>query len=54
MRQEEVKMSAEEVNKLLNDIQAMKGKQENIDTRIMTMRQYDQSQSLSKGQPLMN
>lgn len=39
VRQEEVKMSTEEVNKLLNDIQAMKGKQENIDTRIMTMRQ---------------
>lgn len=42
-------MSAEEVNKLLNDIHAMKGKQENIDTRIMTMRQYDQSQRLFKG-----
>lgn len=39
VRQEEVKMSTEEVNKLLSDIQAMKGKQENIDTRIMTMRQ---------------
>lgn len=54
MRQEEVKMSAEDVNKLLNDIHFMKGKQENIDTRIVTMRQYDQSQSLFKGQPLMN
>lgn len=42
-------MSAEEVSKLLNDIQAMKGKQENIDTRIMTMRQYDQSQRLFHG-----
>lgn len=39
VRQEEVKMSPEDVNKLLNDIQAMKGKQENIDSRIMTMRQ---------------
>lgn len=54
MRQEEVKMSAEEVNKLLNDIHAMKGKQENIDTRIMTMRQYEQSQSWFRGQPLRN
>lgn len=54
MRQEEVKMSAEEVSKLLSDIHTMKGKQESIDTRIMTMRQYDQSQSLFKGQPSMN
>ncbi|TNM92659.1 hypothetical protein fugu_018061 [Takifugu bimaculatus] len=43
MRQEEVKMSAEEVNKLLSDIHAMKGKQESIDTRIMTMRQENEA-----------
>lgn len=39
VRQEEVKMSAEEVNKILTDVQLMKGKQETIDSRIITMRQ---------------
>ncbi|CAG11654.1 unnamed protein product, partial [Tetraodon nigroviridis] len=43
VRQEEVKMSTEEVNKLLSDIQAMKGKQENIDNRILTMRQENEA-----------
>lgn len=39
VRQEEVKMSTEEVNKILSDVQLMKGKQETIDSRIVTMRQ---------------
>lgn len=39
VRQEEVKMSTEEVNKILSDVQLMKGKQETIDSRISTMRQ---------------
>lgn len=39
VRQEEVKMSAEEVNKILTDVQLMKGKQETIDSRIISMRQ---------------
>ncbi|XP_068602942.1 heat shock factor protein 1 [Brachionichthys hirsutus] len=38
VRQEEVKISAEDVSKILNDVQIMKGKQETIDSRIMTMR----------------
>lgn len=39
VRQEEVKMSADEVNKILSDVQMMKGKQETIDSRILTMKQ---------------
>ncbi|XP_076610011.1 heat shock factor protein 1 [Chaetodon auriga] len=43
VRQEEVKMSADEVNKLLNDVQLMKGKQETIDSRIITMRHENEA-----------
>lgn len=39
VRQEEVKISAEEVNKILNDVQLMKGIQETIDSRINAMKQ---------------
>lgn len=39
VRQEDVKMSTDEVNKILSDVQLMKGKQETIDSRIATMRQ---------------
>ncbi|KAM9340325.1 heat shock factor protein 1 isoform 2-T2 [Symphorus nematophorus] len=43
VRQEEVKMSTDEVNKLLNDVQLMKGKQETIDSRITTMRHENEA-----------
>uniref|UniRef100_A0A3Q3WX36 HSF-type DNA-binding domain-containing protein n=1 Tax=Mola mola TaxID=94237 RepID=A0A3Q3WX36_MOLML len=43
VRQEEVKMSAEEVNKILSDVQLMKGKQENIDSRIVNLRHENES-----------
>ncbi|XP_073337817.1 heat shock factor protein 1 isoform X2 [Pagrus major] len=43
VRQEEVKMSAEEVNKILTDVQLMKGKQETIDSRIITMRHENEA-----------
>ncbi|XP_068188616.1 heat shock factor protein 1 [Antennarius striatus] len=38
VRQEEVKMSADDVSKILNDVQLMKGKQETIDSRILSMK----------------
>ncbi|XP_075867491.1 heat shock factor protein 1 isoform X2 [Nelusetta ayraudi] len=43
VRQEEVKMSTEEVNKILSDVQLMKGKQETIDSRIATMRHENEA-----------
>ncbi|XP_041811219.1 heat shock factor protein 1 [Chelmon rostratus] len=43
VRQEEVKMSADEVNKILNDVQLMKGKQETIDSKIITMRHENEA-----------
>ncbi|KAI3359027.1 hypothetical protein L3Q82_015426 [Scortum barcoo] len=53
VRQEEVKMSAEEVNKILNDVQVMKGKQETIDSRIVAMRQAGEvPEEISANQPI--
>ncbi|XP_017285207.1 heat shock factor protein 1 isoform X2 [Kryptolebias marmoratus] len=43
VRQEEVKISADEVNKILNDVQVMKGKQETIDSRIITMKHENEA-----------
>ncbi|XP_078031874.1 heat shock factor protein 1 isoform X2 [Epinephelus lanceolatus] len=43
VRQEEVKMSAEDVNKILSDVQLMKGKQETIDSRIITMKHENEA-----------
>nr|XP_046273153.1 heat shock factor protein 1 isoform X2 [Scatophagus argus] len=43
VRQDEMKMSAEEVNKILNDVQMIKGKQETIDSRIITMRHENEA-----------
>ncbi|XP_070702013.1 heat shock factor protein 1 [Pempheris klunzingeri] len=43
VRQEEVKMSTDEVNKILNGIQLMKGKQETIDSRIIAMRHENEA-----------
>ncbi|XP_071355889.1 heat shock factor protein 1 isoform X2 [Trachinotus anak] len=43
VRQEEVKLSAEEVNKILNDVQLMKGKQETIDSRIIAMKHENEA-----------
>lgn len=39
VRQEDVKISADEVHKILNDVQVMKGKQDTIDSRIIAMKQ---------------
>lgn len=39
VRQEEMKISTDEVNKILSDVQLMKGKQETIDSRIIAMKQ---------------
>nr|XP_020477126.1 heat shock factor protein 1 isoform X2 [Monopterus albus] len=43
VRQEEVKISADEVNKILNDVQLMKGKQETIDSRIIAMKHENEA-----------
>ncbi|XP_013877891.1 heat shock factor protein 1 isoform X2 [Austrofundulus limnaeus] len=43
VRQEEVKISADEVNKILSDVQMMKGKQETIDSRILTMKHENEA-----------
>lgn len=43
VRQDEMKMSADEVNKILNDVQLMKGKQETIDSRIIAMRHENEA-----------
>ncbi|XP_059206653.1 heat shock factor protein 1 [Centropristis striata] len=42
-RQEEVKISADDVNKILTDVQLMKGKQENIDSRISSMKHENEA-----------
>nr|XP_057902471.1 heat shock factor protein-like isoform X2 [Doryrhamphus excisus] len=43
VRQEEVKISANEVSKILNDVQMMKGKQETIDSRIIAMKHENEA-----------
>lgn len=43
VRQEEVKISADEVNKILTDVQLMKGKQETIDSRILAMKHENEA-----------
>ncbi|KAF3706915.1 Heat shock factor protein 1 [Channa argus] len=43
VRQEEVKISADEVHKILNDVQMMKGKQETIDSRIIAMKHENEA-----------
>nr|QPA35680.1 heat shock factor 1 [Eleginops maclovinus] len=43
VRQEEVKVSADDVNKILSDVQLMKGKQETIDSRIIAMRHENEA-----------
>ncbi|KAK2830986.1 hypothetical protein Q5P01_018917 [Channa striata] len=43
MRQEDVKISADEVHKILNDVQVMKGKQETIDSRIIAMKHENEA-----------
>uniref|UniRef100_A0A1A8P5R9 Heat shock transcription factor 1 n=1 Tax=Nothobranchius pienaari TaxID=704102 RepID=A0A1A8P5R9_9TELE len=43
VRQEEVKISTDEVNKILNDVHLMKGKQETIDSRILSMKHENEA-----------
>ncbi|XP_062265575.1 heat shock factor protein 1 isoform X1 [Platichthys flesus] len=43
VRQEEVKVSTDEVNKILTDVQLMKGKQETIDSRIGAMKHENEA-----------
>lgn len=43
VRQEDMKVSTDEVNKILNDVQLMKGKQETIDSRITAMRHENEA-----------
>lgn len=43
VRQEDVKVSSDEVTKILNDVQVMKGKQETIDSRIIAMRHENEA-----------
>uniref|UniRef100_A0A3Q2T0V5 Heat shock transcription factor 1 n=1 Tax=Fundulus heteroclitus TaxID=8078 RepID=A0A3Q2T0V5_FUNHE len=43
VRQEEMKMSTHEVNKILSDVQLMKGKQETIDSRIIAMKHENEA-----------
>ncbi|KAM7384950.1 hypothetical protein PAMA_012032 [Pampus argenteus] len=43
VRQEEVKISADEVTKILTDVQLMKGKQETIDSRIIAMKHENEA-----------
>ncbi|XP_053189965.1 heat shock factor protein 1 [Scomber japonicus] len=43
VRQEEVKISADDMNKILTDVQLMKGKQETIDSRIMAMKHENEA-----------
>ncbi|XP_034016384.1 heat shock factor protein 1 isoform X2 [Thalassophryne amazonica] len=42
-RQEEMKLSSEEVNKMLSDVQLMKGKQETIDSRIVALKHENEA-----------
>uniref|UniRef100_A0A3B5MZN2 Vertebrate heat shock transcription factor C-terminal domain-containing protein n=1 Tax=Xiphophorus couchianus TaxID=32473 RepID=A0A3B5MZN2_9TELE len=43
VRQEDVKISTDEVNKILSDVQLMKGKQETIDSRIIAMKHENEA-----------
>ncbi|XP_065327442.1 heat shock factor protein 1 isoform X2 [Pelmatolapia mariae] len=43
VRQDDAKICAEEVNKILNDVQLMKGKQETIDSRIVAMKHENEA-----------
>uniref|UniRef100_A0A096MA12 Heat shock transcription factor 1 n=1 Tax=Poecilia formosa TaxID=48698 RepID=A0A096MA12_POEFO len=43
VRQEEMKISTDEVNKILSDVQLMKGKQETIDSRIIAMKHENEA-----------
>ncbi|XP_061123561.1 heat shock factor protein 1 isoform X1 [Syngnathus typhle] len=43
MRPEEGKLSSHEVSKLLSDVQAMKGKQESIDSKIIAMKHENEA-----------
>ncbi|XP_047200103.1 heat shock factor protein 1 [Hippoglossus stenolepis] len=43
VRQEEVKVATDEVNKILTDVQLMKGKQETIDSRIVAMKHENEA-----------
>uniref|UniRef100_A0A3Q1JIV3 HSF-type DNA-binding domain-containing protein n=1 Tax=Anabas testudineus TaxID=64144 RepID=A0A3Q1JIV3_ANATE len=43
VRQEDVKISADEVHKILNDVQVMKGKQDTIDSRIIAMKHENEA-----------
>uniref|UniRef100_A0A672Z9Z2 Heat shock factor protein-like n=1 Tax=Sphaeramia orbicularis TaxID=375764 RepID=A0A672Z9Z2_9TELE len=43
VRQEDMKMSADEVSKILTDVQLMKGKQEAIDSRIIAMKHENEA-----------
>uniref|UniRef100_A0A3Q2FSP9 Heat shock transcription factor 1 n=1 Tax=Cyprinodon variegatus TaxID=28743 RepID=A0A3Q2FSP9_CYPVA len=43
VRQEEMKISTDEVNKILSDVQQMKGKQETIDSRIIAMKHENEA-----------
>ncbi|KAM6899974.1 heat shock factor protein 1 [Xenentodon cancila] len=43
VRQEDGKLSADEVSKILTDVQLMKGKQETIDSRIIAMKHENES-----------
>ncbi|XP_047239360.1 heat shock factor protein 1 isoform X2 [Girardinichthys multiradiatus] len=43
VRQEEMKISSDEVSKILSDVQLMKGKQETIDSRIIAMKHENEA-----------
>uniref|UniRef100_A0A672I702 Heat shock factor protein 1-like n=1 Tax=Salarias fasciatus TaxID=181472 RepID=A0A672I702_SALFA len=43
VRQEETKFTGEEINKILTDVQLMKGKQESIDFRIVAMKHENEA-----------
>ncbi|XP_078123859.1 heat shock factor protein 1-like isoform X2 [Sander vitreus] len=43
VRQEDSKMSADDVHKILNDVQLIKGKQETIDSRIISMKHENEA-----------
>ncbi|XP_030597809.1 heat shock factor protein 1 isoform X1 [Archocentrus centrarchus] len=43
VRQDDAKICTEEVNKILNDVQLMKGKQETIDSRIVAMKHENEA-----------
>ncbi|TRY91279.1 hypothetical protein DNTS_035675 [Danionella cerebrum] len=40
IKQEEFKLSTDDVSKMITDVQLMKGKQENMDSKISTLKQY--------------